>query len=107
MEHGIVEYRYKMARPKQYRKLIDRYGHICRERKSYTVSVPIARTLGQLAKEGVIGYGAGRPATGLWSHNGTVGDWAPHESEDGVYTTWSSCAKSHGLDPGADGWTLP
>lgn len=107
VEHGIVEYRYKTARPNQYRKLIDLYGHISRERKYYTASVPIARTLGQLAKEGVIAYRARLPATGLWSHNGTVGYWAPHEPGDGAYATWSSWAKSHDLDPGASGWILP
>ncbi len=106
VEHGIVEYLYKKAHPDTYRELVDRYGHIAKAPKRFTASVILALTLGRLADEGVVAYRPKLPATGFWSYNGTVGNWAPLPPPAGDgHTTWSAWAIAQGLDP--QEWDLP
>ena len=106
VEHGIVEYLYKEDHPETYRHLVDLYGHIAKAPKRYTASVILARTLGQLSREGIVYYQPDLPATGFWAYNGTVGYWSPipgPASND--HTTWAAWAAVRGLNPYH--WDLP
>jgi hypothetical protein len=106
VEHGVVEYRYWHMRPTTYlRELIPRYGHRADGPRNFSVSVVIAKALGQLRDEGLLAWRYGA-ATGYWDYNGKISYWAtfpsPPESES---HSWVEFATSQGLDPKV--WDIP
>lgn len=98
-EYGVVEYRYALAHPSEYAELVKLYGHTADGPKKYTASAFIAKTLGQLATDGVLIHSAG-PATGYWSYNGTISYWSPASvAAPSVALTWHQFALAEGFDP--------
>jgi hypothetical protein len=105
LEYGVVEHRYKEAHPDVYAELLRLYGHRAREPKPFTLSVVVAKALGQLAREGGISFRWGR-ATGYWSYNGTISYWAPAPPPaPSSELTWTTFAKHSGI--ASDAWALP
>jgi hypothetical protein len=102
VEHGVVEHRYKLLRPDIYfDELLPRYGHVADDwgRKPYTVSAFIAKTLGQLHREGAFAWQEEK-ATGFWKYNGRISYWAvPPAPPVDQRLTWASFASTQGLDP--------
>ncbi len=105
VEHGVVEYRYKLLRPEIYfQELLPRYGHAAQGPRRYSLSALIAKALGQLSGEGILAWQYSR-ATGFWAYNGSISYWAspPAPSLD-ARLTWSQFAVREGLDPSV--WDL-
>jgi hypothetical protein len=104
VEHGIVEHRYKLLRPKIYGQLLRDYSHAAIAPKDYTASSFLAGALSRLSKDGVLGRIGGR-ATGYWRYLRGVSYWAllPEPPAD-ERLTWKDFAISEGLDP--DNWVL-
>lgn len=101
VEYGVVEHRYALAHPAEYRQLVDRYGHTAREPSRYTASAFLAKALGQLSREGALVFRS-VPATGRWSYNGQISGWCQPgttaETSDEVLS-WEAFARSEGIDP--------
>lgn len=99
VEYGVVEYRYAVAHPAEYRMLVDTYGHTSSGPKRYTASVYIAKTLGALCREGIVSVSSGR-GTGYWDYNSRISYWALSGSPaaDVEPLTWSTVAASLGIN---------
>jgi hypothetical protein len=100
VEYGIVEYRYMKAHPDIYfGKLMPLYGHRRDGPRHFSLSVLIAKALGQLHREGLLALRAGK-ATGFWDYNGTISYWAtvppPPDADE---QPWSAFAETHMLPP--------
>ena len=100
VEYGIVEYRYGIAHPVEYRRLVDTYGHRSAARTGrYSASVFLASTLGRLARAGLLVLSFG-PGTGYWSYDSEISYWAaPPGPVDGERQTWEQFARAENLDP--------
>jgi hypothetical protein len=105
VEYAVVEHRYQMAQPEQYRQLVAEFGHrtLPGEHRS-SVSALIAHALELLQRKGVVVHCTG-PATGCFRSLSTCSYWAvapaPPASE---MTSWEDFARPRGLDP--DNWDL-
>lgn len=101
VEYGVVEHRYALAHPEEYRVLIERYGHTAIAPSQYTASAFLARALGQLSREGAVTFRS-VPATGRWSYNGQISGWClpgtPAEDSDDVLS-WVEFARQQDIDP--------
>ncbi len=78
VEYGVLERAYAQACPGDFMRLVEMYGHrhLNEEPKKYTVSMFLAGTLGNLAKQGYLDYHNGS-ATGYWAkHLSKVSWWA-------------------------------
>jgi hypothetical protein len=86
--HSRDCHRYRRLRPTIYAELLSNYGHTSLGPKKYTTSAFIASALGRLSRHGEIELLGGRPATGFWSYNQSVGYWAlpPRPPEGQVLT---------------------
>lgn len=102
VEYGVLERAYALARPEDWRFLLDRYSHTAVQAKRYTVSAFLGGALWRLCKHREI---AGRlgPATGRWKYNGRVGYFAgfPEPPEANVLT-WESTGLGMGYVVGGD-----
>jgi hypothetical protein len=101
-EYGVLEAAYAGRCPEDFAALVAEYGHTAQKAKQYTVSAFLARTLGELARQGVVAYHAG-PATGRWSYNSEVSWWAsPPGPEWGTdQVSWESLGRSMDHVPGS------
>lgn len=69
VEHGAVEYRYKLLRPDIYfNELLPQYGHRKNGPKSGTLSALLGGALRHLSKAGTISFLDHQPGTGYWSY---------------------------------------
>jgi hypothetical protein len=105
VEHGVIEYRYKLLRPDVYfDELLPRYGHVANGPRRYSTTAFIASALGRLAREGDLTRTKG-PATGCFAYNGRVGYWAHAPGpEDGALKSWDKFAADLGIS--AAHWSL-
>jgi hypothetical protein len=103
VEYGVVEYRYGLAHPTEYRYLVDMYGHVAHGPKRYTASAFIAATLGPMGRAGeVVAYDG--PATGRWSYNSSVSYWSLPGAPASPMVTWETWAVAEEIDP--ETWPL-
>jgi hypothetical protein len=98
IEYGIVEYRYGTAHPKEYRRLLDTYGHTSMAPRRYTTSSFIGGVLGRLFAYGDLDGDFG-PATGYWSYNSIISYLWPTSATPDRRLTWKEFAVDQGLDP--------
>lgn len=88
VEYGVVERSYAIANPADFAVLVDRFGHTAIKAARHTASAYLARTLGDLSRQGAVVFHPG-PATGRWAYNSEISWWAlPPEPDWGVRTSW-------------------
>jgi hypothetical protein len=75
VEFGLVEAAYAAANPKDFARLVARYGHTAVKPTPYSASAFLAATLGRLSVTGDVLFHAG-PATGRWRYNSGISWWA-------------------------------
>ncbi|MGQ0831445.1 MAG: hypothetical protein ACT4OV_07185 [Microthrixaceae bacterium] len=105
IEYGIVEYRYAVANPGEYKHLVKLYDHTQAaldrgEGLEYSASAFIGGALGRLYHRDGLLTRVDTKATGFWSYNGTLHGWAlkPGPDNDTV-RTWADFAAKQGLKP--------
>lgn len=101
VEYGVVEHRYALAHPAEYRQLVERYGHTALEPSQYTASAFLAKALGQLSREGALVFRSVR-ATGRWAYNGQISGWCLPNTEaveSDEVLSWEAFAEREGIDP--------
>lgn len=96
-EYGLVERAYALARPQEFGEMVERWGHTALADKRYTVSSYLARVLGQLSRDGAVGYHGG-VGTGRWSYNSDISFWAARgDIPWDVRTAWVDLMKDTGI----------
>jgi hypothetical protein len=103
-EHGVIEHRFKLMRPKEYVQLVTQYGHTANgPARGRSASLMLAMAMSQLRQEGLLVYQTWTP-TGWWKKNAKISWWAvPPEPDEDDRVSWEHFATSQGLDPGS--WT--
>jgi len=92
LEYGVVEAVYAETHPRDFRWLVNEYGHTAKAPSKYTASSFLAGTLGTLHRAGKIGYHDGG-ATGRWSYLNSVSWWTalpPEPWDKGRHSSWES-----------------
>ncbi len=75
-EYGLVERAYATRKPKDFARLVERFGHIASGATGgYTASAFLAGTLGRLTRAGRVAYRPGE-GTGRWAYNQPSSYWA-------------------------------
>jgi hypothetical protein len=101
VEYGVVEHRYAVANPGNYKHIVGLYSHTgFGDHVEYSASAFIGSALGKLGREGLL---VRRPcrATGFWKYNGLLNAWALQPGPDGEeIVTWEAYAEGIGVDPG-------
>lgn len=106
VEHGVVEYRYKLLRPDVYfDELLPRYGHRKQSPKSGTLSAILGAAMRHLSKQGIVAFLDRQPGTGYWSYLSWCGYWALPPAPDAErQLTWVQFADREHLGP--NDWDL-
>jgi hypothetical protein len=102
VEYGVVEYRFRLARPDLFVAHVRDRGHVMLAPGQATASsVRFATALGRLARSGelVSEYG---PATGAWRYNSQVTYWARPPAPHRPRVSWSDYCAAQGR---SDQWT--
>lgn len=100
VEYGVVERAYAQSRPDDWDTLVSRYGHRLLGPSSYTASSFLARTLGNLSRQGAVVLHMGE-ATGFWSGNGTISWWSiPPEPDWDERLSWEESGLPADYVPG-------
>ena len=90
VEYGVVEQRYAERNPQDFAMLVERYGHAAIHGKTYTVTVFLVHTLGNLSQHGSVLMHPG-PSTGRWNYVSPVSWWSlPPRSEAESAPAWST-----------------
>lgn len=101
VEYGVVEHRYALAHPAEYRQLVARYSHTALGPTRYSASAFLARALGQLSREGAVVFRSVK-ATGRWAYNSDISGWClPDTSAENLaeVLSWRDFAIQNGMDP--------
>jgi hypothetical protein len=102
LEYGVIEYRYALANPETYKKLVSTYSHTALgETPGYSASALIGGALGKLPRDGLL-VRVLRKSTGYWSYNGQLNTYAlsPGPTDEATIT-WAGFATDLDLDPNA------
>ncbi|MGD9530441.1 MAG: hypothetical protein AB7I38_19320 [Dehalococcoidia bacterium] len=95
-EYGVVEYRFRCARPDLFIAHIRERGHVMLAPSQATASsVRFAVALGRLARVGELLSEYGR-ATGAWSYNTQITYWARPPKPSRPHLTWAAFCESSG-----------
>lgn len=103
-ETGVVEHRYGAEHPREYRWMVDRWGHVAQGPRKYSVTSFIGSTLGALSRATNVTYRQGR-GSGFFDYNPTIGLWTLEPvPDDATVMSWASFAESLGHN--ARDWPL-
>ena len=103
VESGVLEAAYAESRPSDWQDLVSTYGHRALGPSRYTASKFLARTLGNLARQGAV-FLRMAPATGHWEKNGTISWWSlDPESDWDERISWDACGLDFSYVPGQPG----
>ncbi|MEJ3658011.1 hypothetical protein WEH80_34110 [Actinomycetes bacterium KLBMP 9759] len=98
VEYGVVEYRFRMARPDLFVAHVRERGHImlgARRSAPSASTARFAKALGRLERAGQLVTVKG-PGTGAWRHDQSIGYWARPPRPSGPLLTWSMFCATQG-----------
>ena len=95
-ETGVVEHRYGAGHPREYRWMVDRWGHVAQGPRRYSVTSFIGSTLGALSRATNVTYRQGK-GSGFFDYNPTIGLWTLEPvPADATVMSWATFAESLG-----------
>lgn len=98
VEYGVVEYRFRLARPELFVAHVRERGHLMlgtRRGLTSASTTRFAKALGRLEKSGELVTVKG-PGTGAWRHDQAIGYWARPPRPTGPLLTWSMFCATQG-----------
>jgi hypothetical protein len=98
VEYGVVEYRFRLARPELFVAHVRERGHLMLGTRRGLVSASTARfakALSRLERSGELVSVKG-PGTGAWRHDQAIGYWARPPRPSGPLLTWSMFCATQG-----------
>jgi len=98
VEYGVVEYRFRLARPELFVAHVRERGHLMlgtRRGLASASTTRFAKALGRLEKSGELVMVKG-PGTGAWRHDQAIGYWARPPRPTGPLLTWSMFCATQG-----------
>ncbi|MFC4943143.1 hypothetical protein [Pseudonocardia sp. GCM10023141] len=97
VEYGVVEYRFRLARPEMFVAHVRARGHLMLggRRLASASTARFAKALGRLQKSGDLVMVKG-PGTGAWRHDTSIGYWARPPRPTGPLLTWSMFCATQG-----------
>lgn len=98
VEYGVVEYRFRLARPDLFVANVRERGHLMLGARRGQASASTARfgkALSRLEKAGELVKVKG-PGTGAWRHDQSIGYWARPPRPSGPLLTWSMFCATQG-----------
>lgn len=98
VEYGVVEYRFRLARPDLFVANVRELGHLmlgARRRQTSTASARFGKALARLERSGELVTVKG-PGTGAWRHNPSISYWARPPRPTGPLLTWSMFCATQG-----------
>ncbi|MBN9099962.1 MULTISPECIES: hypothetical protein [unclassified Pseudonocardia] len=98
VEYGVVEYRFRLARPDLFVAHVRERGHVLLGARRGQASASTARfgsALRRLESAGELVMVKG-PGTGAWRHNPSIGYWARPPRPTGPLLTWSMFCATQG-----------
>jgi hypothetical protein len=98
VEYGVVEYRFRLARPDLFVAHVRERGHLMLGTRRGLVSastVRFAKALARLERSGELVSVKG-PGTGAWRHDQSIGYWARPPRPSGPLLTWSMFCATQG-----------
>lgn len=98
VEYGVVEYRFRLARPDLFVAHVRERGHLmlgARRGLASASTARFARALGRLERSGQLVMVKG-PGTGAWRHDQSIGYWARPPRPTGPLLTWSMFCATQG-----------
>jgi hypothetical protein len=100
VEYGIVEYRFRLARPALFIAHVRERGHtmLAGRRGSSASTARFGKALGRLESAGALVTVKG-PGTGAWRHAQSIGYWARPPRPTGPLLTWSMFCAIQGRSP--------
>ena len=100
VEYGVVEYRFRLARPDLFVAHVRERGHLMLggRRLASASTARFAKALGRLQSSGELVMVKG-PGTGAWRHDQAIGYWARPPRPTGPLLTWSMFCATKGRSP--------
>lgn len=100
VEYGVVEYRFRLARPDQFAAHVRDRGHVMLgARRLQAASITrFAKALARLESSGELVTVKG-PGTGAWRLDQSIGYWARPPRPAGPLLTWSMFCATQGRTP--------
>lgn len=98
VEYGVVEYRFRLARPELFVAHVRERGHMMlgtRRGLASASTTRFAKALARLEKAGELVTVKG-PGTGAWRHDQAIGYWARPPRPSGPLLTWSMFCATQG-----------
>jgi hypothetical protein len=101
VEYGVVEYRFRLARPDLFVAHVRERGHVmlgARRGQATTSTARFTKALGRLERSGELVMVKG-PGTGAWRHDQSIAYWARPPRPSGPLLTWSMYCATQGRTP--------
>ncbi|MGI5128180.1 hypothetical protein ACQEVB_15320 [Pseudonocardia sp. CA-107938] len=98
VEYGVVEYRFRLARPELFVAHVRERGHVmlgARRGPGSASTARFAKALARLERSGALVVVKG-PGTGAWRHDQSIGYWARPPRPSGPLLTWSMYCATQG-----------